>query len=160
MRRRSFLAATGAAFTALATSGAYARADTSFSRSIGYGTLVPDPKGVLDLPEGFTYRVISSLGDAMSDGATVPDKADGMGCFDLGDGRLALVRNHELVPRDSSGGAFELGFGAKDSVLVPGGTTHVVLDQKSLEVTDQFRSLGGTIRNCSGGITPWGSWLT
>ena len=96
----------------------------------------------------------------MSDGATVPDKADGMGCFDLGNGRLALVRNHELVPRDASGGAFELGFGAKDGILVPGGTTHVVLDQKSLEVTDQFRSLGGTIRNCSGGITPWGSWLT
>ena len=123
---------------------------------MGYGQLDPDPQGLLDLPEGFTYRVISSLGDAMSDGATVPDKADGMGCFDLGDGRLALVRNHELVPRDSSGGAFELGFGTKDSVLVPGGTTHVVLDQKSLEVTDQFRSLGGTIRNCSGGITPWG----
>ena len=160
MRRRSFLAATGTAFTALATSGAYARADTSFSRAIGYGKLVPDPEGVLDLPSGFTYRIISSLGDAMSDGATVPDKADGMGCFDLGDGRLALVRNHELVPRDSSGGTFELGFGAKDGVLVPGGTTHVVLDQKSLEVTDQFRSLGGTIRNCSGGITPWGSWLT
>ena len=160
MRRRSFLAATGAAFTALATSGAHARADTSFSRAIGYGKLVPDPEGVLDLPAGFNYRVISSLGDAMSDGATVPDKADGMGCFDLGDGRLALVRNHELVPRDASGGAFDLGFGAKDGVLVPGGTTHVVLDQKSLEVTDQFRSLGGTIRNCSGGITPWGSWLT
>ena len=96
----------------------------------------------------------------MTDGATVPDKADGMGCFDLGDGRLALVRNHELVSTDDSGGAFGLGFGAKDGVFVPGGTTHVVLDQQSLEVTDQFRSLGGTIRNCSGGVTPWGSWLT
>ena len=160
MRRRSFLAATGAAFTALSTSGAYARADRSFSRAIGYGKLVQDPKGVLDLPLGFSYRVISSLGDAMTDGATVPDKADGMGCFDLGDGRLVLVRNHELVPRDASGGDFKLGFGAKDGVLVPGGTTQIILDRKSLEVIDQFRSLGGTIRNCSGGVTPWGSWLT
>ncbi len=162
MKRRTFLNATGAAFAAITASGCITRPlpDQPFSRAVGYGPLAPDPQGVLDLPSGFSYRVISSLGDAMSDGATVPDKADGMGCFDLGDGRLALVRNHELVPRDSSGGAFELGFGAKDGVLVPGGTTHVVLDQKSLEVTDQFRSLGGTIRNCSGGITPWGSWLT
>ena len=162
MKRRTFLSATGTAFAALTASGGNARAlpDRSFTRAVGYGQLDPDPQGVLDLPPGFSYRVISALGDAMSDGATVPDKADGMGCFDLGDGRLALVRNHELVPRDASGGAFELGFGAKDGVLVPGGTTHVVLDQKSLEVTDQFRSLGGTIRNCSGGITPWGSWLT
>ena len=162
MKRRAFLSATGTAFAALTASGANARAlpDRSFTRAVGYGQLAPDPQGLLDLPAGFSYRVISALGDAMSDGATVPDKADGMGCFDLGDGRLALVRNHELVPRDASGGAFELGFGAKDGVLVPGGTTHVVLDQKSLEVTHQFRSLGGTIRNCSGGITPWGSWLT
>ena len=162
MKRRTFLSATGTAFAALTASGGNARAlaDRSFTRAVGYGQLDPDPQGVLDLPPGFSYQVISALGDAMSDGATVPDKADGMGCFDLGDGRLALVRNHELVPRDSSGGAFELGFGTKDGVLVPGGTTHVVLDQKSLEVTDQFRSLGGTIRNCSGGITPWGSWLT
>ena len=162
MKRRTFLSATGTAFAALTASGCITRPlpDQPFSRAVGYGPLVPDPQGVLDLPSDFSYRVISALGDAMSDGATVPDKADGMGCFDLGDGRLALVRNHELVPRDASGGAFELGFGAKDGVLVPGGTTHLVLDQKSLEVTDQFRSLGGTIRNCSGGITPWGSWLT
>ena len=162
MERRTFLHTTGLAFAALSASGCITRPlpDRSFSRAVGYGQLVPDPQGLLDLPEGFSYQVISALDDAMTDGATVPDKADGMGCFDLGEGRLALVRNHELVPSDASGGAFELGFGAKDGVFVPGGTTHIILDQNSLEVTDQFRSLGGTIRNCSGGVTPWGSWLT
>ena len=164
MNRRSFLQMTGMAFTAVSASGCVTRppllADAPYTRAIGHGALVPDAEGLLDLPEGFSYRVLSSLGDVMSDGARVPDKADGMGCFDLGDGRLALVRNHELVSTDESGGAFALGFGAKDGVFVPGGTTHVVLDRDSLEVSDQFRSLGGTIRNCSGGITPWGSWLT
>ena len=162
MNRRSFLQMTGMAFTAVSASGCVTRPlpNQRFTRAIGYGELNADLEGLLDLPEGFSYRVLSSLGDAMSDGATVPDKADGMGCFDLGDGRLALVRNHELVSTDDGGGAFALGFGAKDGVLVPGGTTHVVLDRDSLEVSDQFRSLGGTIRNCSGGITPWGSWLT
>ena len=125
-----------------------------------YGALQPDPEGLLDLPENFIYRVISSLGDRMSDGASVPDKADGMGCFDLGDGQLALVRNHELVSTDDSGGAFAMGFGSKDGGFVPGGTTHVILDAKTLTVSDQFRSLGGTIRNCSGGVTPWNTWLT
>ncbi len=162
MNRRTFLNATGTAFAALTASGCITRPlpDQPFSRAIGYGPLAPDPRGLLDLPAGFSYQVISSLGDVMSDGATVPDKADGMGCFDLGDGHLALVRNHELVSTDEGGGAFKLGFGAKDGVFVPGGTTHVVLDQNNLEVRDQFRSLGGTIRNCSGGVTPWGSWLT
>lgn len=162
MNRRTFLNATGTAFAALTASGCITRPlpDQPFSRAIGYGLLAPDPQGLLDLPAGFSYQVISSLGDVMTDGATVPDKADGMGCFDLGDGHLALVRNHELVSTDEGGGAFKLGFGAKDGVFVPGGTTHVVLDQNNLEVRDQFRSLGGTIRNCSGGVTPWGSWLT
>ena len=162
MNRRSFLQMTGMAFTAVSASGCVTRPlpNQSFTRAIGYGELNVDSEGLLDLPEGFSYRVLSSLGDVMSDGATVPNKADGMGCFDLGDGRLALVRNHELVSTDDGGGAFALGFGAKDGVFVPGGTTHVVLDRDSLEVSDQFRSLGGTIRNCSGGITPWGSWLT
>lgn len=153
---------TGMAFTAVSASGCVTRPlpNQPFVRAIGYGELNADPEGLLDLPVGFTYRVLSSLGDAMTDGAVVPDKADGMGCFDLGDGRLALVRNHELVSTDDGGGAFALGFGAKDGVFVPGGTTHVVLERDSLKVSDQYRSLGGTIRNCSGGITPWGSWLT
>lgn len=165
--RRRFLGATATAFAALVANGCLTRGSESHARTparpggfAGYGPLKPDPAGFLDLPEGFSYRVISRLGDAMDDGGTVPDRADGMGCFDLGNGEIALVRNHELQPQHDAGGPIAKGYGKKDGVFVPGGTTTIVLDAKTLGVKRQFRSLGGTIRNCSGGITPWGSWLT
>lgn len=159
MHRRSFLGATASAFAALAASGC-----TTMQRraAIGYGALVPDPAGLLDLPAGFTYRVISQLGERMSDGFTVPDAADGMGCFDLGGGKIALVRNHELMPGRDNGGVVGPAFDtmARSLVPLPGGTTTIVLDARTLTVERQYRSLAGTIRNCAGGVTPWGSWLT
>ena len=164
--RRRFLGATATAFAALAASGCVSRgastaaAPRAASSFPGYGALVPDPASLLDLPQGFSYRVLSKLGAAMDDGGTVPDRADGMGCFDIGNGELALVRNHELQPQHDAGGPIAKGFGKKDGVFVPGGTTTIVLDAATLSVKRQFRSLGGTIRNCSGGVTPWGTWLT
>ena len=164
--RRHFLGATASAFAALTASGCMTRSAPATSARAasdgfaGYGALTPDPAGLLDLPEGFSYRVISRLGDTMDDGGTVPDRADGMGCFDLGNGELALVRNHELQPRHDAGGPIAKGFGKRNGEFVPGGTTTIVLDAATLNVKRQFRSLGGTIRNCSGGVTPWGSWLT
>ena len=163
LNRRNFIGATGAAFSGLLLNGCTGRSAplTSAPSSFAdYGPLVPDPAGMLDLPRGFSYRLLSRLGNAMTDGCTVPDKADGMGCFSLGNDEVVLIRNHELVPADDAGGTLAKGFGTRDGAIVPGGTTSIVLDATTLEVKREFRSLAGTIRNCSGGITPWGSWLT
>ena len=160
--RRTFLA-TGSAFAALLASGCVARqsALTGTTAASPYGALKQDPAGLLDLPEGFSYRVISRLGDAMDDGGTVPDRADGMGCFDLGGGKLALVRNHELKVQHDAGGALASGFDRRSGgAVLPGGTTTLVLDNATGKIERQYRSLAGTIRNCAGGTTPWGSWLT
>lgn len=160
--RRKFLTATGSAFAALVASGCTFRNGSAASlEPTGYGDLVPDPEGLLDLPPGFSYRVISKFGDPMDDGGTVPDAADGMGCFDIGNGKLALVRNHELRPGQPAGANLQTGYGrGPDGKVFPGGTTNLVLDSQTLKVERQFRSLAGTIRNCAGGITPWGTWIT
>jgi uncharacterized protein len=98
----------------------------------------------------------------------VADRADGMGAFNLGGGKVALVRNHELAARHVDTGAFSKFPNATvptfdrrtDGAVVPGGTSTLVYDMKSGRTIQQYQSLAGTIRNCSGGITPWGSWLT
>lgn len=120
--------------------------------------LVKDPKGICDLPSGFTYKIISKHGETMTDGHTVPDYHDGMGCFAGPDGHLILVRNHEIprfFPSDPESPEPQLAYDPEAS----GGTTTIWLN-KDLEVTKHYLSLTGTIRNCSGGVTPWGTWIS
>jgi hypothetical protein len=141
--------------------------DTNPSPSfIAYGKLVSDPDGLIDLPAGFSYSVISSLNEKMTDGLPVPDSADGMGCFYLDDERVALIRNHELSPKDKTKTSvnkemLELAYDSvQNAYPLPGGTSNIIYNHKLQKVEHQFMSLIGTIRNCSGGITPWNTWLT
>lgn len=134
----------------------------AFRRAAGFGPLLPDPRGVFDLPAGFSYSVISRAGAIMADGFTVPGAMDGMAAFAV-DGRTVLVRNHELGPSRERSGPFRsrgLAGGASYDGEQPGGTTSVVIDPATNAVEREFLSLAGTVRNCAGGPTPWNSWIT
>ena len=67
-------------------------------RAEGYGPLVADRQRRLDLPEGFSYRIIGWAGMTMDDGLCLPEEPDGMGTFLGPDGLTLLVRNHEVDP--------------------------------------------------------------
>ena len=142
----------------------------------GYGPLKPDPNRILDLPEGFAYRVIAQGGETMDDGLFMPGQFDGMACFPAGGTRVALVRNHEIkhgnrshrnwgpgglnlerigqIPADRVYDTF------KNGKALGGGTTTQIYDLATGRTVSQRLSLVGTSYNCAGGATPWGSWLS
>ncbi len=169
--RRKFIGTTTLAFIGLQR---YAAAADSSRVIMPLGELVPDPKRILDLPEGFTYRILSTKGETMTDGLKVPGKPDGMAAFPTADGKVVLVRNHELALAMTGLGPFpnnhqfpsnldaglshDPGKDGKSPHL--GGTTNLVFDPESGEVLSQFLSLTGTDRNCAGGAMPWGTWIT
>ena len=165
-----------AAFTAVAFAGLSRRAgaaETYRNEVHGYGPLRPDRAGLLDMPEGFSYQAVSRAGEIMDDDFHAPDNFDGMGCFPAGDGKVALVRNHELslggwnrsAAKETAALQKRLAslphFGrAADGRVLPGGTSTLIVDLATGRREAQFLSLTGTATNCAGGITPWGSWLT
>src|SRR5688572_4008725 len=76
--------------------------------------LAPDPKRLFDLPEGFSYTLISKVGQRMDDGLPTPGRFDGMGAFAGPGGRTILVRNHEFWPHNGNGP-----FGPSNELLTP-----------------------------------------
>ena len=43
----------------------------------GFGPIIKDRDQILDLPKGFSYKIIARAGDKMTDGFYVPGQADG-----------------------------------------------------------------------------------
>lgn len=177
LSRRKFLGTSALAFVALQR---YAQAaagpgPVTPGRVIEpHGPLVADPKGLLDLPEGFSYRVLSQRGKPMSDGLTTPGLPDGMAAFPGPDGKVILVRNHELSLAMTGLGPFPnntrlpesidpaLCYDVLENGREPqlGGTCNLVFDPVKGETVAEFVSLTGTDRNCAGGAMPWGAWIT
>jgi len=169
----------------LRTSGAFALGFAGLHSLIGcnpsstrlkerFGPLVSDPAGILDLPSGFNYKIISRVGDRMNDGFYVPGAPDGMATFEGPSGQTIVVRNHEV----NSGADPAMGAFGPDNALFSkldpnllydagtdgnpalGGTTTLVYDTAKQQLVSQYLSLAGTLRNCAGGPTPWNTWIT
>ncbi len=148
----------------LGAAGAAALFSSLFSRRVSaseYGELVPDPDGILDLPEGFSYTVLQEAGVPMADGYVVPGRPDGMACFAGANGTWLLMRNHEVSAGDDSNGAYARGEAPKEAYDPDGfgGVTRVVINAQTGTVLSTNLVLTGTVRNCAGGPSPWG-WLS
>lgn len=164
MDRRSFLKTAGAAVATVPFHALLARAEGLAQtsgvrlRTAGYGPLLDvldEATGLplLKLPDGFRYVTFGWAGDTMADGQRTPAKHDGMGAFAAGPGRVRLVRNHETDKGTPfSRVAYDPG--------ACGGTTTIEFDTAAGRFVSSRASLSGTMRNCAGGPTPWGSWLT
>jgi secreted PhoX family phosphatase len=144
----------GAASDLLAVRPSFAAVPDVF----GYGDLVPDPDGLLDLPRGFSYRALSRTGETFSDGSTVPAAHDGMAAFAGREGQTVLVRNHELSPDSATAVGTPAGVTPYDP-RCKGGTSNVVVSDEG-GLLAHYVSLAGTFRNCAGGPTPWNTWLS
>ena len=106
-----------------------------------YGPLQAADANGVELPVGFTSRLIGVAGQPVgSTGLRWHHAPDGGGCFAVSDGGWIYVSNSEVG--SGKGGASAVRFASDGSIV------------------DAYTILSGSNRNCSGGTTPWGTWLS
>lgn len=122
--------------------------------AVGYGPLLPDPKGVLALPAGFRYRVITYSGKTkLESGEFTPSNHDGTATFDGPRGTTLLVNNHELKgPRANWKYPVPLTEGLVYDPAASGGCT--VVEVRPGGAVAEWVGIAGTSTNCAGGSTP------
>ncbi len=165
LARRRFLKhgglAAGAALTLGPVGHLLARAGAPVGHHAGFGPIKPvhdmtTGLPLLALPAGFSYLSFGWAGEPLPGGQITPDKHDGMGIVRSDGDVLTLVRNHEI----SAGyGSFAPASATYDSPCA-GGTVTLRFDTRAGTMLDAHPSLSGTLVNCSGGTTPWGTWLS
>jgi secreted PhoX family phosphatase len=145
-RRREFIGmgvggAVALGFGSSFWSGCFDGSDPSRPRGgKGYGPLRPPDENGVRLPDGFTSRVIARGEEEVAGtGYRWHRAADGSATFPTKDGGFVLVSNSEEP----------IGGGAGAIRFRPDG-----------EIADAYPILEGTTSNCSGGGTPWGTWLS
>lgn len=144
MSRRDFLRASGlAAVGATVGSSLFARAALA-APAVGapgpYGPLRAADANGIELPEGFRSRVL----------AVGKQKVAGTqhSWHEAPDGGAVFARNDGWIYVSNS----ELGFGQ-------GGVGALRFDAAG-NVKSAYSICSGTSRNCAGGATPWGTWLS
>ncbi len=159
--RRTFLGGTAAglgfAFAGAGSLEAFARPHPGGPGPTGYGPLMSDPKGILALPRGFSYKVVAHSGTEVGQIAVYPSNTDGMGVFRRRRGGSILISNHENRGEEPYRVPITDGLTYDPGVL--GGTSTIVVDEDGNRL-DAYTSLAGTSTNCAGGVTPWKTWLT
>ncbi|QWZ10218.1 DUF839 domain-containing protein [Nocardioides panacis] len=174
LNRRQLLnrggAASAGALVASFGLGSPALADAAqASRSPGkgsgrlFGPLQSKPGDLLALPEGFSYEAVAVSGQTeVHDGSgtvvgKTPERPDGTLVVASGNG-YRMVQNHEAGP----GATYPVPLveGTTYDAGVLGGGCTVIDVSRTGKRRSEWVGLSGTISNCAGGPTPWGSWLT
>jgi hypothetical protein len=144
MDRRQFLISTGAAAGAGLLAPEFWRGAFVSAATPGrgpYGPLGPADANGLRLPAGFTSRVVAVTGRQVgTTGYTWHALPDGGQCFPESDGGWIYVSNSEVG--SDRGGCSAIRFAPNGSIR------------------SAYSILSGTSRNCSGGLTPWRSYLS